>query len=306
MLAIVIPYYKKTYFRETMESIASQACKGFTLYIGDDASPESPIDIIDDYKDRIRIVYHRFEENLGSIDLVAQWERCIDLTNGEEWLWLFSDDDMMDEGCVKEYYESLEQDNNTKIIRFSKKHIDENNSVVYATTYKKGLTLFSEFLLDGLDLTENHITMPEFLFSRLLYKKYGFYNLPLAWGSDKATYLEYVYHTGAVYNLECPIIYRMSTCNISSAWDDFTKKIKYNADVKFRRNFVCTLLFKASFKYKKSCICKISDWFVEKCLYEFRAYPKNIIERLCFIVKAFWFSYSLTSKKNLIKILINK
>ena len=131
-------------------------------------------------------------------------------------------------------------------------------------------------------------------------------NLPLAWGSDKATYLEYVYHTGAIYNLESPITYRMSACNISSTWDEYTKSIKYGADVKFRRNFVCTLLFKASFKYKKACIQSVSDWFIEKCLYEFRAYRKNIFTRIWFVMKAICFSYSSVSKKNLLKILLNK
>ena len=61
MLAIVIPYYKKTFFRETMESIAAQTCKDFVLYIGDDASPENPKEILEEYKDKIQIVYHRFD-----------------------------------------------------------------------------------------------------------------------------------------------------------------------------------------------------------------------------------------------------
>lgn len=40
MLAIVIPYYKLTFFEETLQSLANQSDKRFKVYIGDDASPE--------------------------------------------------------------------------------------------------------------------------------------------------------------------------------------------------------------------------------------------------------------------------
>jgi hypothetical protein len=40
MLAIIIPYYKLTYFEATLQSLANQSDKRFKVYIGDDASPE--------------------------------------------------------------------------------------------------------------------------------------------------------------------------------------------------------------------------------------------------------------------------
>ena len=42
MLAIVIPYYKIIFFEKTLESLAQQTDKRFRVYIGDDASPDSP------------------------------------------------------------------------------------------------------------------------------------------------------------------------------------------------------------------------------------------------------------------------
>ena len=42
MLAIVIPYYKLTFFEATLQSLADQTDKRFMVYIGDDASLESP------------------------------------------------------------------------------------------------------------------------------------------------------------------------------------------------------------------------------------------------------------------------
>ena len=95
-LAIVIPAYKSTFLAAALDSIAAQTSLDFTLYIGDDCSPNHLGAIVDRYRDRINLVYHRFDTNLGGKDLVAQWERCIDMSQGEEWIWLFSDDDVME------------------------------------------------------------------------------------------------------------------------------------------------------------------------------------------------------------------
>jgi hypothetical protein len=35
MLAIVIPYYKRTFFEETLQSLANQTDKRFQVFIGD-------------------------------------------------------------------------------------------------------------------------------------------------------------------------------------------------------------------------------------------------------------------------------
>src|ERR1035437_3960780 len=103
-LAIVIPAYKRMFFNEALSSIAKQTNKNFTLYIGDDCSPCNLYNIVEKYEKSIPIVYRHFDENIGRKDLVVQWERCIDLVGDEEWIWLFSDDDIMDPTCVENFY----------------------------------------------------------------------------------------------------------------------------------------------------------------------------------------------------------
>lgn len=94
-MAIVIPAYKGRFLKETLDSIAVQAHKDeFVLYIGDDASPERLDKIVESYQNKVNLVYHRFSENMGGKDLVAHWERCIQLS-AEPFIWLFSDDDLM-------------------------------------------------------------------------------------------------------------------------------------------------------------------------------------------------------------------
>ena len=93
MLAIVIPYYKLTFFEETLQSLSLQTDKRFKVYIGDDASPENPAVLLKKYKGQFEFVYCRFEANLGSISLIKQWDRCIGMTGGEQWLLVLCDDD---------------------------------------------------------------------------------------------------------------------------------------------------------------------------------------------------------------------
>ena len=69
MLAIIIPYYKFTFFEATLQSLADQTNKQFKVYIGDDASPDSPETILKKYHGKFDFVYHRFEKNLGSVSL---------------------------------------------------------------------------------------------------------------------------------------------------------------------------------------------------------------------------------------------
>lgn len=189
-LAIVIPYYKIDFFDATLASIAHQTCKDFTVYIGDDCSPNDPKDIVAKYTSVISVKYKRFEENLGGKSLVAQWERCIAMSEKEEWIWLFSDDDIMDEKCVETFYNGVKGDLrclyhfNTNTINSDGKVI--GNSLSFPEVLKSN-TLFKKVRTGRL-----HSYVVEYIFSRETYnEKCGFEDFPLAWGSDLATWCKF-------------------------------------------------------------------------------------------------------------------
>jgi len=190
-LAIIIPAYKETFLRETLESIAAQTDKRFTLYIGDDCSPHDLKSIIDDFQDKINIVYHRFDSNLGGKDLVAHWERCIALSKDEKYIWLFSDDDIMEPRCVESFYNIPEETRNSHLIHFNIKVIDDLDGGRI-----KPATKFPHLLKAG-QFLENKLRgriisfVVEFIFTRQLYNETGgFQNFDLAWGSDFMTWLK--------------------------------------------------------------------------------------------------------------------
>jgi glycosyltransferase involved in cell wall biosynthesis len=56
LLAIIIPYYKLTFFEDTLQSLAEQTCPDFKVYIGDDASPENPSELLEKYQGKFDFV----------------------------------------------------------------------------------------------------------------------------------------------------------------------------------------------------------------------------------------------------------
>ena len=222
-LAIVIPAYKSKFFRQTLESISNQSCKDFTLYIGDDASPDDIKSLVDLNCSHTPAVYKRFEENLGGIDLVAHWERCIDLIGDEEWIWLFSDDDVMSENCVEGFYESLEKFDNgiaiDKVFRFNLSVTDAELNLLqkYVTPEDFSVEYFLESYFINHTLRNKAV---EFIFSKKAYNENGrFVNFPLAWGSDTASMLKLGQSAGFVTIGKGEVSWRDSGYNVSSSSD---------------------------------------------------------------------------------------
>ena len=116
MLEIVIPYYKGVFFEKTLQSLENQTDKRFKVYIGDDASPENPDLIINQFRGKFDFQYHRFEKNLGGISLVQQWNRCVDLSKEFGWILILGDDDVLDENVVEKFYENLTEERVDEII----------------------------------------------------------------------------------------------------------------------------------------------------------------------------------------------
>lgn len=215
-LAIVIPAYKSTFLAAALDSIAAQTCLDFTLYIGDDHSPNNLKEIVDRYRDKINLVYKRFDTNLGGKDLVAQWERCIDMTQGEEWLWLFSDDDVMENNCVEEFYKMLVDNPNAGLIHFNICCLDDTTGAVSSLPlYPKHCSV--KYYLDEKLKGRIISFVVEFVVRRDIFFKQGrFQNFDLAWGSDFISWVKFAEAAGSIDTCEkARVLWRKSNENIS-------------------------------------------------------------------------------------------
>ena len=232
-LAIVIPAYKIDYLDKTLLSIARQTCKEFTVYIGDDASPYPLKYIIDKYRDKIRINYKYFDDNLGKNDLVAHWERCIDLIGDENWIWLFSDDDLMEQTCVEEFYNTVQKYSDFDLFHFNVRQIDENDKVTgHLSAYPEILSV-EEFLIKRLKGGFRSYVV-EYIFRKsIFYEKGRFENFDLAWCSDDATWIKLGHGKGIRTIEKSKIFWRRSSLNITSDVNQDILERKFNAEISF-------------------------------------------------------------------------
>lgn len=216
-LAIIIPAYKNTYFLEVLNSLASQTNKNFTVYIGDDHSPNDLETIVQNFEIKLNIFYTRFDYNIGAKNLVSQWNRCVALTKGEEWLWLFSDDDLIDVTCVERFYQALAENQDAfDLYRFNTCIINAAGKIT--NVMPVGPTVeTSEQMAYHLLLGERGNSMPDHIFSRRVYEKNGgFVATAYAQGADWAMSILFSQEKGIYVIPEAKVYWRLSGTNISS------------------------------------------------------------------------------------------
>lgn len=216
-LAIIIPAYKRNFLENALLSISNQSDKRFRVYVGDDASPENIEEIVSKFKNSFDVNYQRFETNLGKNNLVGQWARCVDLIGDEEWIWLFSDDDVADENCVKLFYNALNETNNVyDVYRFNTKIINNKGCVTCNTPLSPQIESAYELSVNILNLKRG-TSMPDHIWKRKAYIEYGgFVSSPFAQASDWASSVKFAQKTG-IYSIDKAFVYwRNDGYNISS------------------------------------------------------------------------------------------
>ena len=265
-LAIIIPAFKETYLRETLNSLYLQTNQNFKVYIGDDNSPYNLWSTIYDFTDKIDIIYHRFSENLGAENLVNHWERCIKMSNNEEWIWLFSDDDLLQPNCVETFFNAVELNPEIELFHFNVKVIDNIGSEL--SNYIER-SVFPDILnsVDFFAAKINHMINSfavEYVFSRSLYEaEGGFVNFDLAWCADDATWIKFGRKNGIYTIIGSQVCWRYSGINISSIKNDFNYSIrKINSKINYLK--WAELFFKDNdIKHSLSNL-KIAKWLVSE------------------------------------------
>lgn len=187
MLAIVIPYFKLTFFDATLQSLAMQTNKRFNLYIGNDASPENPEMLLAKFEGKLNYTYHCFEKNLGSISLPKQWERCIALSQDEPWIMVLGDDDEVGLNCVQTFYENLDAILNLKceVVRFASRFIDDKglplqkfNDYIHPIT-EKAEDSFFVILKACHEVLYQNIFLPEKLLKNLVLLNFHWHGIQM-------------------------------------------------------------------------------------------------------------------------------
>ena len=180
-IAIVIPFFKINFFEQTLEALSGQSNKLFTVYIGNDASPDDPLEIIQKYSNIIKIRYFKFDQNLGAKSLSKQWGRSLDLVELEEWVILLGDDDILGENCIAEFYTNLNVINAEAIdvIRFATLAINSQGKPISEVHWHPVIENSVNFLFRKINGPARS-SISEHIFKISTVKKFGFRDFPLA------------------------------------------------------------------------------------------------------------------------------
>lgn len=236
MLAIVIPYYKITFFEATILSLANQTDRRFTVYIGNDASSEDPMDLLERYQGKFDFVYKRFESNLGRTTLTQQWERCIEMTSEEEWIMILGDDDFLEPTVVESWYKNYEAfKNKSNVVRFATKVVfDASKTISEPYVHPVWESAADSFVRIFKGITRSSLS--EYIFSKTAYEKFGFTNYPMAWCSDYKAWLDFS-NGKLIYTInESFVFFRLSNVNISGQQDN--KFLKNQINIRFFKDVV--------------------------------------------------------------------
>lgn len=214
-LAIVIPAFKAEFLDKTLKSIENQTNKEFRLYIGDDNSPDNLEGIVNRYNKTLDIVFKRFNENMGGSNLIAHWERCIDMIEDEEWIWFFSDDDIMETDCVQSFYNTMSNHSEYDIYHFNLKLIDDQDHVIDYSVLSQDELSVEEYIMGRINGSLMSYAV-QYIFRRsFFFTQKRFQNFDLAWHSDDATWIKLGQRKGIKMIKNSFVYWRKSFLNIS-------------------------------------------------------------------------------------------
>lgn len=107
LVSICIPIYNgEQYLAECIDSVLKQGIDDCEIIVVDDVSTDRSIQIVKDFqKQSPQIKLHKNEKNLG---LVGNWNKCLELANGE-WIKFVFQDDILADDCINKMLETSKE-----------------------------------------------------------------------------------------------------------------------------------------------------------------------------------------------------
>lgn len=221
--SITIPAFKASYLKECIESILCQTYKDFELIIVNDASPEDLTSIVNSFSDP-RIHYYINETNCGALNVVDNWNKCLEHAMGD-YVICMGDDDKLLPNCLEEYVKLIKKYPGLGVYHAWTEIIDENSKIV---AMQEPRPLWEGVYSMILGRCSGRIQfIGDFLFDRkLLLSNGGFYKLPLAWSSDDISAYIAAQNTG-IANMQVPgFQYRINLQTITNTKTNAIEKLK--------------------------------------------------------------------------------
>ena len=225
MINVIIPAYNcRATLDRTFSSLVAQTDPNFEVIIVDDCSTEDLKSIVDDYTNKLNIIYIRNEQNLG-----CGMSRQVGIDNATQKFITFLDsDDMFMPYTVETFNSIIEANPDTEYLHsyFYEQIVIDNNPAIYLWK-------------------DNYTACHGKLYNVELIKKYGIRNSPLVkWADD------------SFFNSMCSELMNMSIINVPTVlWTNNKNSIMRRQDVErdasVKEDFLNAMLLSAEFVLKQ-------------------------------------------------------
>jgi glycosyltransferase involved in cell wall biosynthesis len=225
--SICISAYKSRHLKDCLESILSQTVADFELIVLNDHSPEPVADIVHSFSDA-RIRYYENDINTGALRLVHNWNKCLWLAGGE-YIMIMGDDDLLEPDYLEEFQRLIGAHPGLEVYHCRSQIIDDKGTTrmlspacpayedVYDAIWHRINRLRSSYISDFVYKTDG------------LKERGGFYDLPLAWGSDDITAFVAAAEKGIAHSHRAVFKYRSHGLSISTTSSNGLHKLKADA-----------------------------------------------------------------------------
>jgi len=204
-----------------MESILKQSVSDFELIVLNDCSPE-PIEEIIIKNTDLRIRYFKNETNVGAYKLTDNWNKCLGLAIGE-FIVIMGDDDRLTPNYLAEFSNLIENYPDLAVYHCRSKIIDDAGFVNTLTPSLPSYERVYDSIWHRLrQLRFNYISDYVYRRSELIAQG-GFFQLPLAWGSDDITAFIASAEKGIAHTNLPVFEYRSNRLSITSTGTDIHK-----------------------------------------------------------------------------------
>lgn len=171
---IVVCYNHSKYIAENLDSIINQTYGNIELIIGDDASPDNSVKIIQEWikKNNIKAVTNFHSKNTGLAEMLNE---CIEMATGDYIKFIAADDFLHPESiekCVNKL-ENLESD--YSFVHTDVRFVDDSGKYIENNFYVRNQKISDENFFQNL-LIVNSVAAPSVLIKTEFVKKTGKYN----------------------------------------------------------------------------------------------------------------------------------
>lgn len=221
LVTIAIPAYKKTFLADAIRSALAQTYTNIELVIVDDDSPNDLQTIVSTFKDP-RIRYYRNSKNLGSQNVVKNWNKCLEYARGEFFV-LLCDDDMLEANFAQELLTLANKYPTCNVFHARKRILYEDTKEIVEDEPWTEWEDMETFYSNKVKLKRFH-TITEFMYRTSHIAPLGYIEFPVAWGSDDISIFNFIKDGGIASSQECLATFRYNDEHISRSGTHMIEK----------------------------------------------------------------------------------